>query len=425
MGHGTIISNDQKKMFLQKFIYLLIYVLLFYFLIDVHSMAQPMKRIEGLYYLDGAPIAIEIDDGRIHRILRPEKLADSVQTKFFIAPGFIDNQVNGYLGVDFSAPGLTVEQIRRATQGLWKVGVTTYLPTVITSPHQRLVENFAVLAEAIQDPEIALSVPGFHLEGPFISPEDGFRGAHTKDWVRLPDWQEFVAINNAAQKKIIQVTLAPELQGAMEFIQNCVAQGIVVGIGHHHASAAQIRQATDCGAAISVHLGNGCANFIHRHDNPLWPQLAEDRLMASIIVDGFHLRPEEVTTFFRAKGVERLVLTSDMTRLAGLPPGEYTWNEMTVVMTPEGMIKLPAQNVLAGASLPITRGIFNIMKFAPCSLSEAIQMATTNPARLYGLNDRGEIRVGRRADLVLFSLGAQDLLVQQTVVAGRVVYSAN
>jgi N-acetylglucosamine-6-phosphate deacetylase len=303
--------------------------------------------------------------------------------------------------------------------------VTTYLPTIVTSPHERLVENFAVLAEATHDPDIALSVPGFHVEGPFISPEDGYRGAHNKDWVRQLDWQEFLKINEAAQNKIIQVTLAPELEGAVDFIQKCVAQKIVVGIGHHNSSAEQIQQAADCGAAISIHLGNGCANFIRRHNNPLWPQLAEDRLMASIIVDGFHLRPDEVKTFFRAKGIDRLVITSDFTKLAGMPPGEYTWNEMAVVMTPEGMINYPAQNVLAGASLPITRGIFNIMKFTNCSLAAAIQMATANPARLYGLNDRGEIKVGKRADLVLFSLGENDLVIRKTILDGKEVYSVD
>ncbi|MDZ7336628.1 MAG: amidohydrolase family protein, partial [candidate division KSB1 bacterium] len=279
----------------------------------------------------------------------------------------------------------------------------------------------AVLAQAVHEPDLALSVPGFHLEGPFISPEDGYRGAHNKAWVRPPNWEEFLKLNQAAKNEIVQVTLAPELDGAMEFIQNCIAQGIVVGLGHHHASAEQIKQAADLGAAISVHLGNGCANFIHRHDNPLWPQLAEDRLWASIIVDGFHLRAEEVKTFFRSKGLERLILTSDMTKLAGLSPGEYVWNEMTVVMTPEGMIQYPAQNVLAGASLPIGRGIFNMMKFSQCSLAEAIQMATTNPARLYQLNDRGEIKVGKRADLVLFSIGESDLVIHETILAGREV----
>ncbi len=382
-----------------------------------------MKTIKGLFYSDQTPISIGFENGKIRTITRKQKLDDPTLANVYIAPGFIDTQVNGYMGVDFSSPGLTVEDVKKVTQSLRKVGVTTYLPTIVTSPHQRLVENFAVLAETTHDPDVALSMPGFHLEGPFISPEDGYRGAHNKDWVRLPNWDEFVKINNAAENKIIQVTLAPELDGAMDFIQKCVAQGIVVGIGHHNASAEQIKNAVDHGAAISVHLGNGCANFIHRHENPLWPQLAEDRLMASIIVDGFHLRPDEVKIFFRAKGVDRLVITSDVTKLAGMPPGEYNWNEMAVVMTPDGMIKYPAQNVLAGASLPITRGIFNMMKFTKCSLAEAIQMATANPARLFRLNDRGENEVGKRADLVLFSLGENDLVIHKTIVAGRKVYS--
>ncbi len=382
-----------------------------------------MKTIKGLFYSDQTPISIGFENGKIRTITRKQKLDDPTLANVYIAPGFIDTQVNGYMGVDFSSPGLTVEDVKKVTQSLRKVGVTTYLPTIVTSPHQRLVENFAVLAEATHDPDVALSMPGFHLEGPFISPKDGYRGAHNKDWVRLPNWDEFVKINNAAENKIIQVTLAPELDGAMDFIQKCVAQGIVVGIGHHNASAEQISKAADHGAAISVHLGNGCANFIHRHENPLWPQLAEDRLMASIIVDGFHLRPDEVKIFFRAKGVDRLVITSDVTKLAGMPPGEYNWNEMAVVMTPDGMIKYPAQNVLAGASLPITRGIFNMMKFTKCSLAEAIQMATANPARLFRLNDRGENEVGKRADLVLFSLGENDLVIHKTIVAGRKVYS--
>ena len=378
-------------------------------------------EIEGLFYLDSKPIGIEIINGKIDKIIHKEKLDNPQSANVYVAPGFIDNQVNGYQGVDFSSPGLRVEDVRKVTHSLWKVGVTTYLPTIVTSPYERLVENFAVLAEANHDADIALSVPGFHLEGPFISPEDGFRGAHKKEWVRLPDWQEFLKINQAAEHKIIQVTLAPELEGAMEFIQNCVAQRIVAGIGHHNASAEQIKHAADLGAAIAVHLGNGCANFIHRHDNPIWSQLAEDRLIASVIVDGFHLRSEEVKTFYRTKGVDRLVITSDITKLAGMPPGEYTWNEMTVVMTSEGIIKYPAQNVLAGASLPITRGIFNMMKFTNCSLAEAIQMATANPARLYGLHDRGGIKVGKRADLVLFSLEENNLVIHKTIVAGRIV----
>src|SRR4030042_1286339 len=265
---------------------------------------------------------------------RPEP-AEGDKSLPYLAPGVIDIQVNGNLSVDFSEPGLTVEGIRKATQGLWKVVVTPDFPTVVTSPYEVLKENFAVLARALNDPDIACSIPGFHLEGPYISPVDGFRGAHYKPFVRPPDWEEFVKINRAAGDRIMEVSLAPEIEGAMEFIRKCAQHGILVGLAHHNGSAEQIREAVDLGAVISTHLGNGCANTIHRHNNPLWPQLADDRLMASVIVDGFHLTRDEVRTFFKVKGKDRLILPSDVTNLAGMPPGEYQFNEQKVEMTPD------------------------------------------------------------------------------------------
>ena len=143
------------------------------------------------------------------------------------------------------------------------------------------------------------------------------------------------------------------------------------------ALADDINQAIELGATVSTHLGNGCANTIHRHHNPLWPQLADDRLTASIIVDGFHLTKEEVRTFLKAKGPENTVLVSDLTRLAGMPPGRYEDFGMELVMTEEGAIMFPKENVLAGASFLITKGIENIIKFTGCSsLGEAVDMAS-------------------------------------------------
>lgn len=386
---------------------------------------QTAMKVEGLSYLDGKPVSIEVVDGYISRITPKKKLDDSELSDVYVAPGLIDNQVNGYISIGFSSPGLTVEGIRKATHALWKVGVTTYLPTVITSSNERLMENFPVLAQAAREPDIGLSVPGFHLEGPYISPDDGYRGAHHKPWVRPPDWQEFREVYEAADQKILQVTLAPEIEGAIDFIHSCVDRGIIVGLGHHNSPAEITKQACDAGAVISTHLGNGCANLIHRHNNPLWPQLADDRLMASIIVDGFHLRPEEVRVFYKVKGPERTVLTSDMAKLAGMPPGEYSYDNRVVVLTPEGMIKFPAQNVLAGASLPISVGVGNVMRFTGCTLANAIHMASRNAARLYGFSDRGELKVGKRADLILFTLKEGALSIKKTIIAGKEVYTAD
>ena len=389
------------------------------------SSEKSVNAVEGIFYLDGTPVAIEIKDGKIDQIIRKTSLDDPMLSDVYVAPGLIDNQVNGYVSVAFAGEGLTVEGIRKATRALWKAGVTTYLPTLTTNSHELLMTNFAVLAKATKDPEIRISIPGFHLEGPYISPEDGYRGAHLKKWVRPPDWQEFMEFYKASEGKILQVSLAPEIEGAFDFIRKCRQNGIIVALAHHNASAEITKNAIDEGAAISTHLGNGCANMIHRHNNPLWPQLADDRLMASIIVDGFHLRPEEVQVFYKVKGPERIVLTSDVTSLAGMPPGEYTTRGRTVVLTPEGMIKFPAQNVLAGAASPITKGVGNIMRFTNCSLADAIHMASRNPARLYGFEDRGEIVPGKRADLILFTIDDGGLNIKKTILEGKVVHTAN
>jgi N-acetylglucosamine-6-phosphate deacetylase len=152
-------------------------------------------------------------------------------------------------------------------------------------------------------------------------------------------------------------------------------------------------------------------------------QLAEDRLMSSFIVDGFHLLPELVKVFYKAKGSERIILTSDITMLAGMKPGNYVWDGKDVVLTPEGIIRLPKENVFAGASLPLFVGVGNMMKFTGCGLKEAIEMATKNPAELYGFDDRAVIETGKRADLILFDLKDDKLTINKTIVAGEVKYN--
>jgi N-acetylglucosamine-6-phosphate deacetylase len=208
----------------------------------------------------------------------------------------------------------------------------------------------------------------------------------------------------------------------MEFIDACRNAGITVAIGHHNASAEQIHEAAARGASISTHLGNGCANMIHRHNNPLWAQMADDRLTPTIIADGFHLNPDELAVFYKVKGPDNLLLISDITKLAGLPPGEYDWNGKKVLLTPEGKLRLPEQDVLAGASFSIRKGIGNMMKYTGCSLEEAIQMASLNQAKRFGWEDRGSIEIGKRADLVLFKIENGEVEVQETILAGQRVY---
>ena len=385
------------------------------------------QTIEGIHYADGKPVQVKISGGKIESVQRIEKLSDE-DNKLFIAPGFFDNQVNGFAGVSFSFGGsdLTAEGIEKATRELWKKGVTTYLPTLTTNSQELLVKNFGVLAESIDNENIRGSIPGFHLEGPYINPEDGYRGAHPKRFVRLPHWGEFMEMVEAANNHILQVTVAPEMPGVQEFIKKCTANGIKVAVGHHNANKDQLDQAVLNGARISTHLGNGCANMINRHRNPLWPQLANDDLMISIICDGFHLLPEEIKTFYAVKGPESTIITSDVTSYAALEPGEYTTDTgETIELTEGGMLRYPAQNVLYGSASPITKGVGHIMEVTGCTLADAVQMASTNPAKLYGLNDRGILEPGKRADIILFNLENSKVKIERTYVEGELVYEKN
>lgn len=382
------------------------------------------QTIGGLHYITGKPIQVKIENGKIASVKEIKKLKDE-NSKIYIAPGFFDNQVNGFAGVSFAfgESDLTLEGIEKATRELWKFGVTTYLPTLTTNSQEVLVTNFSLLAKAIDDEKLLGSIPGFHLEGPYINPEDGYRGAHPKQFVRLPDWSEFMEMYKASGENILQVTIAPEMEGAQDFIKKCKEKGIVVAVGHHNANKEQMDLAVKNGAKISTHLGNGCANMINRHRNPFWSQLANDNLMISIICDGFHLLPEQIQVFYKVKGVDKTIITSDVTSYAALPPGQYkTQTGETIELTPEGKLHYPAQQVLYGSASPITKGVGYVMKVTGCSLTDAIQMASTNPAKLYNLNDRGVLEKGKRADLVMFTLENFELEIQKTFLKGKLVY---
>ncbi|MCK5851530.1 N-acetylglucosamine-6-phosphate deacetylase [bacterium] len=382
-----------------------------------------MQKIEGYLFSDQTKVSVEIENGIIKKLNKIDFFAYSEDENLIIAPALIDNQINGYMGTEFTFPDLSPEDMHKIVGELYKKGVGTFLPTVITASHESLITSFRNLSAALKDEYVNTSVPGFHLEGPYLSNEAGYRGVHSLKQIRLPDWDEFQQLNEAAEGKILQITLAPELDGAIDFINKCVKNNVIVSLGHHNAKAAEIKRAVDAGAKTVTHLGNGCANMINRFNNPFWMQLIDDRLMSSLIVDGFHLPPELVQVFYKMKGNERIILTSDMTMLAGMPPGEYKWDGKDVVLTEEGLLTFPEENVFAGASLPLISGVSNIMRFTNCSLESAINMATRNPAILYGFKDRGTLEVGKRADLILFTMENDKLDIKETIIAGEVLYN--
>lgn len=383
---------------------------------------QDVSVIEGIHFETGKYVQVKIHNGIVSGIINIDN-PHSSQKNLFIAPGLIDNQVNGYLGINFADEFFTVERMRIASQAILKDGVTTFLPTLVTNGHKELIRNFRILKDSCEDDFLKDIIPGFHLEGPWLSPEPGFYGCHPVEHLRKPSWREFLEYQEAAGGNIIEVTISPELNGAMDFIKKCRDAGVVVAIGHTNASTEQINMAVEAGARLSTHLGNGCANTINRHRNPLWPQLANDLLTPSIIADGHHLLPEEIIVFYKVKGAENLILTSDVNHLIGMAPGDYVYMGGKVIMTEDGLVKNPELNCLAGASMPLMRGVENMMNFTGCSLGEGINLASRNTARIFGLNDRGALEAGKNADIIRFEINAGRVYIRDVYLKGKQVFT--
>jgi N-acetylglucosamine-6-phosphate deacetylase len=392
-------------------------------------MASEISKLFGRHYESGLPIELEIAGAKI---AGTRELGGEPDTSLpWISPGFLDIQSNGYGGQEFSSLELTVDKVAEIAGQQAAFGVTQFCPTVTTASGETILHAMQTIAAAARRwPEVAHTVVGIHLEGPYIAREDGPRGAHPLEHCREPDWEEFCRFQAAAEGRIRIVTLSPEYVGAPAFIARAVASGVVVAIGHTSANGVQIRAAVDAGATLSTHLGNGAHRTLRRHPNYLWDQMAEDRLMASLIVDGHHLPSEVVQSMVRAKTPERCILVSDLSGLAGLPPGRYATQLCDLEILPDGRLVIAGQDqLLAGASLPLGVGVANVMRFSGVDLPTAVHMATHHPARLLGLVSN-RMQPGDAADLVAFDLEAgsdarvQALHVRQTIAAGRLAFYA-
>lgn len=353
--------------------------------------------LDARHYATGEPLAVAIERGRIASVG-----ASDQSPSVWVAPALFDPQINGALGVGFTAPHLTAEQVRTVADECRRHGIGAFAPTLITSSFDTLRAGFAALAQALDaDAELARRMPCFHLEGPYICGDDGPRGAHPQEHARDPDWDEFRRWQDAAGGRIRMVTLAPERAGALALIEKLTAANVVVAIGHTAATGAQIRAAVAAGARTSTHLGNGCHAVLPRHDNYLWEQLACDDLCASIITDGHHLPPPLITCIVRVKGFRRLLLTCDAGSLAGMPPGKYREWGAELEVLPSGKIVVAGTPFLAGSGHFTDVCVSNLMRTTGTSLGDAIDLASARPRELLGLPVT-TIEAGQPADLMLF-----------------------
>ena len=371
--------------------------------------------IEGRRVDTGEKVRLTIDRERIRTMETVDSTnAPADRDEIWIAPGLVDLQINGYGGSDINlydvSMELRVETVKKLVRKVLSSGTTTFCPTVITSGFSQTLDFMTSIRLACeQDTLSAQMIAGVHLEGPYISEEDGARGAHPKEHVKNPDLDEFSHWQNASGGRICLVTLAPERTGSIPFIRSLAEAGVLVSIGHTAAGHEDIVAAVEAGARMSTHLGNGAHPLLPRHPNYIWSQLAEERLFASVISDGHHLHPSVVNVMSKVKG-DRLVLVSDAVHLAGMAPGKYSSHVGSdVELLPSGRLQMVSNPLLlAGAAVSLADCVERYVRFTGASMAEAIRKASKLPAKLLGLIEVGELKEGGIADLLVFNWNEEE-----------------
>lgn len=371
--------------------------------------------LTGIDVATGLGVTLAPDaDGRIVR----REASTAPDPRLLVGPAWTDVQVNGFAGHDVNGDPMPPDGFEAMRRALAETGVTRFLPTVITAAAADIAARLGAIARARDASQaIRRAVPGIHLEGPFLSPEDGARGAHPRSAIRDPDRALFDAFQEAAGGLIRLVTLAPERPGALELIRYLRAHGVVVAIGHTLADGERIAEAADAGATLSTHLGNGAPALLPRHPNVIWEQLAEDRLYASAIFDGHHLPPSVMRVLLRVKGPDRLLLTSDAVSLAGRPPGVYEGEVGgKVELHPNGRLTMHGTAYLAGSASSLADGVATAVDRLGTDPRDAIAMVSRVPETLLGLPPSDDVTV--------VELGPSGLSVRRVVVDGRTTFDS-
>ncbi len=358
--------------------------------------------------VDGAWVRTDVA-ARDGVLVSPDALGAGAQEilaeDLLVAPGYIDLQCNGGLGIDLAGEP---ERMWELAALLPRFGVTAWLPTIVTSPDGVVGRAIAALGAGPPEGWVGAIPLGLHLEGPFLSPAK--RGAHPEGLLRTPC---LGAIEGwSRQAGVALVTLAPDLPGALEVIEALVQRGVVVSLGHTSANAEQATAAVAAGATWVTHLFNAMAPLHHRDPGLAGVALADERLHVGLIPDGIHVHPHVVTLAQRALG-DRLTIVTDALGALGMPFGPQALGR-TEVTSDEGGVRL-ADGTLAGSNLGMDQGVRNLVAFTGCRSEEALHAASTAPAAVLGDTVRGTLALGARADLVVLT---EDLHLVSTIVAG-------
>jgi len=302
------------------------------------------------------------------------------------AAGLFDFQVNGFGGVDFQRDDLTSTEFAHAVAALRKHGTSGIFATLITDEIDALCRRFAALEKLCATvPSAGAAILGYHLEGPWLSPTPGYRGAHPAGPMRAPTSADYERLQAAAHGRLRLITLAPEWPGSAEFIAAVTQQGVHVSLGHTNASEAEIDEAIRAGARFCTHLGNGCPLELPRHDNIVQRLLARDELTACFIPDGIHLPKGVLKNFVRAKPAGRVLFTTDAMAGAGAPPGRYTIGPHLIAVGADGVARQPGEKNFAGSTLTPDVGVRHIADWLNLTPEAARNFWSTAPATAFGI----------------------------------------
>lgn len=302
-------------------------------------------------------------------------------------PSLFDIQVNGFAGVDFQQIGLTASRLRHAVDRLAAHQTRRIFLTLITDTMDALCHKLAAIEQIrAQDEVVRDVVCGYHIEGPWLSPEPGYCGAHNPGLMGNPDPSAFDRLQRAAGGNIRLVTLAPELAGSREMIRHLVAEGVQVSLGHTRATEADIDIAIEAGARFCTHLGNGIPSELPRHDNVMQRLLARDELFAFFIPDGIHLPPHVLKNLVRAKPAGKALFTTDCMSAAGAPPGRYTIGPMVLEVGADRIVREPGKTNFAGSALAPDEGVQNVARWLRCDPDTARAGFSTTIAEAFAIS---------------------------------------
>ena len=374
-------------------------------------------EILGHHYATGKPVRVAWKDGVIAAV-EPTSVAPTDSP--WIAPALVDLQVNGFAGVDFQRDDLTLDQLLIAVGGLRAAGCGRFLLTLITDDWARLLARLRHL-RSLRSTSVELrhAIAGWHIEGPFLSAEPGFRGAHDPQWMRDPTAEDIRELRQCTENDPVLLTLAPERHGALDAIRLASSRGIKVSLGHTNASLETLQLAVAAGAVAFTHLGNGCPRELDRHDNILWRVLdllrpAGSGLYVSLIPDAIHVSPALFRLVHRELG-DWIFLVSDAMAAAGAPPGRYPLGGLELEVGADRVVRFPGSSNFAGSALRPDEGVVRAAKMLGCDWQKVWKQFSEVPARLMDLPSG--LAVGAPAELCVVRADGQ-MVIPTFVGAG-------